>query len=366
MAIVFIAGTTAEVIKVAPVMQELSRRDVPYRMWSTEQHGSGVSQTLADLGLRPPDRILVSGKGHKAITRVSQVPGWFINVAGTTLAHIRSLRNDVGHGVIVVHGDTFTTVLGALIGRVLRVDVAHIEAGLRSGSLSNPLPEELNRRIVGHLATIDFAPTAVEKSNLERLGRVQTGKAEVFVTEANTVVDALETAPAGQAELPDLPDRFGLVTLHRFELVQDRDEFEAILSELHDTAERIPLVFVIGQSENERLQSLGLNGLFSKNMIRIPKRSYSKFLPILKRASFVVTDSGGLQEECAALGKPCLVHRRRTERLQGIGENVRLSGLDLGVLRDFLFNWHDYERSSQVGTYHPSRLIADVLSRYTD
>ena len=361
MAIVFIAGTTAELIKIAPVMVELDNRGIPYRLWSTAQHIDGVSRTLADLGIRPPDRYLVSGRNRTNIARSSQVPGWFLNIAGNVARNFSSLRKEVGDGIVLVHGDTFTTAIGALVGRLLGVKVGHIEAGLRSGSIKSPFPEELNRRLVGHLATVDFAPTDRELGNLEQLRRVRDGKAEVVVTGANTVVDALRAARGKDVDIPQLPERFGLVTLHRFELVQSKVEFASIVHKLKEFSRSLPLVFVVGHSERERLTALGLDDVFDSQMSRIDKRSYAEFLPILMRAQLVVTDSGGLQEECAALGIPCAVHRQRTERYQGIGENVVLTGLKIPVLEDFLAHWEDYRRPSQIDRYHPSRIIADWI-----
>ena len=114
MAIVFVAGTTAEFIKIGPVLAELSRRGLPYRVWSTAQHVDGVTQTLKDLDVREPDRLLVTSGGRRSVARVSQVPGWLANVVWATSGQFRALKREVGgNGIVLVHGDTFTTVIGA-------------------------------------------------------------------------------------------------------------------------------------------------------------------------------------------------------------------------------------------------------------
>lgn len=361
MAIVFVAGTTAEFIKIGPVLAELKRRGLPYRVWSTAQHVADVDQTLEDLGVRQPDRYLVSGRVRRPVARVSDVPGWLAKVVWATSGQFRALKREVaGRSVVLVHGDTFTTVIGAVLGRLLGVEVAHVEAGLRSGSIRSPFPEELNRRIVGRLATLHFAPTEREHQNLA--DRERTGKAEVIVTGANTVVDALRRARGADVEVPELPEEFGLVTLHRFELVQSKADFEAILLRLREFSKTLPLVMVIGNSERARIAEYGLGYIFDDRMTQVDKRPYSAFLGILMRASMVVTDSGGLQEECAALGIPCAVHRERTERHQGLGENVILTGLDLDKLAQFLGNWQQYKRASTIDQYHPSELIVDRIA----
>ena len=185
-----------------------------------------------------------------------------------------------------------------------------------------------------------------------------------LVTGANTVVDALRHARNAEVEVPELPDPFGLITLHRFELVQSKSDFEAILLRLREFSKTLPLVMVVGNSERAKIEEYGLEYIFDDRLTRVDKRPYSDFLGILMRASMVVTDSGGLQEECAALGVPCAVHRERTERHQGLGENVVLTELKLDKLDDFLANWQDHRRPSTVDNYHPSVLIADRIAGY--
>lgn len=361
MSITFIAGTTAELIKVSPVMRELDRRGEPYLLWSTSQHVTGVDESLAGLDVRQPDRHLLAEGRRAHIAASRQVPGWalrlLVGVVRERHELKRAARENGARGVVVVHGDTFSTVLGSLIGRFLGARVAHVEAGLRSGSLLNPFPEEINRRVVGRIATLHFAPTAREVDNLRKAhapGRyVETG--------ANTVVDALRQAVQEPVEDVELPEEFGLVTLHRFELLRHAESFTRILRALASRTDDLPLVMVAGQAERERIRELGLEGLFGERFRLIDKRPYAGFLPVLARARFVVTDSGGLQEECAVLGIPCAVHRKRTERHQGIGENVVLTGMDLDLLDQFLVHWRDYRRASTLGDYHPSEIIATEL-----
>ena len=362
MSIAFVAGTTAEVIKLAPVMGELGERGVMYRLWSTDQHVSGMQETLENLSLRQPDRHLVSPGRRRHVARSSQVPTWVASVLLGALRQRRSLRTDLTAGatepIVVVHGDTFTTVLGALIGRLLGARVAHVEAGMRSGNLRHPFPEELNRRIVARLATLHYAPTAREVANLGR----ERAPGTILDTGANTAVDALRTMLERAPEEPDLPEVFGLVTLHRFELVSDAKAFRAILEALSASATPArPLLMVAGQAERAKIGELGLEGLFGEHFRLLGKRPYAEFLPLLRAASFVVTDSGGLQQECAVLGKPCAVHRQRTESHQGLGENVVLTGLDTGVVRRFIADWESYRRPSTLDLFHPSRLVAISL-----
>ena len=159
MAVIFIAGTTAELIKIAPVMKELEKRGLSYQFWSTAQHVDSVQETIDELGVPAPSRYLLSTRNHAGVTRVSQVPGWLWKVFTGTFRQFRELKSEAQGGFVLVHGDTFTTVIGALIGKTMGATVGHIEAGLRSGSIRSPFPEELNRRLVGRLANVHFAPT---------------------------------------------------------------------------------------------------------------------------------------------------------------------------------------------------------------
>ncbi|MBA8929082.1 UDP-N-acetylglucosamine 2-epimerase (non-hydrolyzing) [Kutzneria viridogrisea] len=332
------------------------------KLWFTAQHVDEVADTLDDLRLPAPDLWLVPQGTARNLEKPSQVPGWAMSVARSVLSqrkHLRQVLTEDGKpGLVVVHGDTFTTPYGSLIGRILGARVAHVEAGTRSGSLLSPLPEEANRRIAAHLVDIHFAPTPREVHNLRKV------KGVVVDTGANTVIDALRLAEGTTPAVDDLPAEFGLVTLHRFELLQRPEKFREVLELLREASARLPLLYLVGAHERERLESLDLYRLFDEDrFILRPKLRYLGFLPVLTRAKFVVTDSGGLQEECAYLGVPCAIHRERTERHQGLGENILLTGMRTEPLREFLSDPESRRRPSALDKYQPSELIADTLSQ---
>lgn len=356
--IAFIVGTTAELIKIAPVYHEIRALGGEPRIWFTSQHTTEVPDTLADLGLPEPDQWL-AGPSRSGLESPGQVPGWVWQIARRTVRGRADLRaelvSDGRPGLVVVHGDTFTTLYGSIIGRLLGARVAHVEAGTRSGSLLSPLPEEANRRLAAHLVDLHFAPTQREVDNLRHRGGV------VVNTQANTVIDAIRLAMDKQPEPEDGP-RVGLVTLHRFELLQRPEKFAEVLTALQRRSEQLPLVYLAGGPERERIAQGGLEHLFDDEHFRLrPKARYLEFLPMLARAELVVTDSGGLQEECAYLGVPCAIHRERTERHQGLGENIVLTGMQLPVLEAFLDDHEAHRRPSALEKYRPSRQIAETL-----
>ncbi|MCZ2806488.1 UDP-N-acetylglucosamine 2-epimerase [Modestobacter sp. VKM Ac-2983] len=363
--IAFIVGTTAELIKMAPVFHELTGRGRNCEIWYTAQHVEELSGTLIDLDLPAPAEWLVPEDGAGNLAKVKDVPGWGLRLLRTVASRRRHLAqrlaSDGQPPLVLVHGDTFTAPLGALIGHRLGARVGHVEAGMRSGSLRHPFPEELNRRVAGRIVDVHFAPTETEAHNLR--GR----RGAVVTTGANTVVDAVKYALA-RPEGPsvELPAEFAVATLHRFELVRQENQYREVLEILREHSERLPIVYFAGASERARLSSCGLLDLFDGERFRIEdKLNYVHFLPVLARARFVVTDSGGLQQETGHLGIPCAVHRAHTEVMAGEGERFVLTRLDAGRLRGFLDDPERYRSAGTLGTYHPSRVIADAIETLT-
>ncbi len=267
----------------------------------------------------------------------------------------RRLAEGPAKPLVLVHGDTMTTVLGALLGRLLGVPVAHIEGGLRSHDLRHPFPEELNRRLASRLSRIDYAPGRWAASNLH---------GDVVDTGTNTIRDSLELVPPGEPVfgLPEEP--FGIVSLHRFELLNNRRLLEDTIELLAAAALRTPMFFIDHPVTIAALERFGLQRPFDdKRFVRIPRMRFFDFVRAQRQCSFVVTDSGGSQEECFYLDLPCLVHRVKTERREGLGENAVLSGMRTDILRDFLADPGRFHRRSALPEGSPSQVIVDDLVR---
>jgi UDP-N-acetylglucosamine 2-epimerase (non-hydrolysing) len=232
-----------------------------------------------------------------------------------------------------------------------------VEAGTRSGSIFSPLPEELNRKIAAKFVDLHFAPTSREVNNLRK------ARGMVIDTEANTAIDAMRLAIDAPAPLDGLPEKFGLATLHRFELISRADKYREALEILRDQSRKMPVLYLAGGPERERIEKLGLQDLFddSQFMIR-PKLRYLKFLPLIAHAQYIVTDSGGLQEEAGYLGIPCAIHRQRTERHVGLGENVLLTEMRADKLTNFLETFESRRGVSLMDKYHPSEVIVNKLA----
>ena len=358
--ILVVFGTTGELIKLAPVLLRLEARGHRYLLATTGQQVQQIPTFLEGFGLRQPDLWLGRGAGGRDLRTNRDIPGWLGRVLTTFTRRRgslrRALRDGPGRPLVLVHGDTMTTVLGAAAGRALRVPSAHIESGLRSFDLRHPFPEELNRRLTSRLASIHFAPGAWAAGNLRRPDVVDTG--------SNTILDSL--ALVADAPLPvqaPADEPFGVVSLHRYELLNDRALLTRTLETLRETAERTPLLFVDHSVTAAALSRFGLDDVFDERLIRVPRLRFHDFVRVERASVFVVTDSGGSQEECFYLDRPCLVHRVRTERREGLGENVVLSGMRDDVLRAFLADPSRYRRRSPLPEASPSDVIVAELER---
>ena len=310
-------------------------------------------------GLAEPTVWLAQGSGGRDLRTRRDIPGW-VGRVGLTFASRRNalhaaMSSGPGDPLVLVHGDTMTTVLGALMGRLLGVPVAHVESGLRSFDLRHPFPEELNRRLTSRLASIHYAPGPWAAANLRRGTVVDTG--------SNTIRDSLAMCatelPPG-VTLPDEP--FGIVSLHRFELLNDEVLLRRTVSTLSEVAWRTQLLFVDHPVTVAALERWRLGSLFHERFTRMPRTSFYEFVALMRRASFIVTDSGGSQEESFYLDRPCLVHRKRTERNEGLGENVVLSGYDERVLREFLRAPDRHRRRTRLSVGSPAELIVSDLA----
>ena len=335
MKVAVVFGTRPEAIKLFPVIHALRARDhVDVRVIVTAQHRGLLDQVLEIAGIKPDVDLDV-------MTPNQTLDG----LTAKLIVDLGQAFDAEKPDRIVVHGDTLTTMVASLAAYYRKIPVAHVEAGLRSGDIYHPWPEEVNRRVVACVADMNFAPTRTAADALLRENR---DAASIHVT-GNTVIDALlatreriAAMPALAAGLDELAERFAgkriiAVTSHR------RENFgggmEAIARSIADIAARpdIAVIFPVHPNPNVRPIMEGvLGGL--PNVAMIEPLDYPHFVRLLDLCHLVLTDSGGVQEEAPSLGKPVLVMRETTERPEGVAAGTaKLVGTDRGrIVREVL------------------------------
>jgi len=318
-----VIGTRPEAIKLAPVINALRARPdaVDCVIVATSQHRQMLRQALDAFGLRPDVDLdlMWEAQDHREFT--------------TRAMHaLRSSLADLCPAALLVQGDTSTVAAAAMAGHASGVLVGHVEAGLRSGSLRDPFPEELNRRIASRVADLHFAPTEHARRHLIAEGVA----AEHVVVTGNTAVDALKSfplhGPLGDASLDALPwdrDRILLVTMHRRENHGLR--LRQICAALDAIVARHPEVqLVLPVHRNPKVSGAVHEALGGRPRIHLVEPlPYPVLLGVLRRCHFVLSDSGGLQEEAPSFRKPILILRDRTERPEVLEAGFgRLVGAD--------------------------------------
>ncbi|NKJ02511.1 UDP-N-acetylglucosamine 2-epimerase (non-hydrolyzing) [Novosphingobium sp. SG707] len=367
--ILVIFGTRPEAIKLFTVVEAL-KQDPRFEpvVCVSAQHRAMLDQVLEIAGI-VPDHDLDLMRPNQTLD----------GLTAALLTELGEVMDKVKPDRVIVQGDTATAMAGALAAYYRKLPVDHVEAGLRSGNIYHPWPEEVNRKIIGGIASLHFAPTTTSEAALLR---ENVSADRVHVT-GNTVIDALhwvlariEAQPSLAAGLDDLAERFKGkriigVTSHR------RENFghgmENIASAIRQIAERpdTAIIFPVHLNPNVRaVMNERLVGL--DNVALIEPLDYPHFARLLSMAEIMLTDSGGVQEEAPALGKPVLVMRETTERPEGVvAGTARLVGTDSSRIVSEIFSLLDdkaaYEAMARAhnpfGDGQSSRRIVDALAQ---
>jgi len=303
-----IVGTRPEAIKMAPVILELAQHGATIEtlIVTTAQHREMLAQALDAFGIKP----------HVDLGLMSTRQALADFTARAMLA-LSSCFAETRPDIVLVQGDTTTVLCAALAAHYLGIPVGHVEAGLRSGNLRNPFPEELNRRLASVVSDLHFAPTEHARENLLR----ESVPNDRIVVTGNTIVDALRRIPRkatfDDARLNALPwekRRVVLVTVHRREnLGEPLANICRALAELAQMHTDVHFVFPVHL--NPHVRDIVMDELAGTPRVELlDPLGYSDLLELLRRSEFAMTDSGGIQEECPSVGKPVLILRKNTER----------------------------------------------------
>lgn len=360
--IIVVYGTTGELIKVLPLIKGVPKNKL--LTICTYQQPEQLGRLLKEANIPMPDFEIGRKSTQSDLESLSQIPGWLVKVHYGFFKLRRKIRRiaKTEKSIVLVHGDTLTTVFGALWGRLYGLKVGHIEAGLRSHNWRHPFPEELDRLAVSRLARIHFAPGETPEKNLKVAGV----KGDIVQTNFNTVLDSLRLAKEDKSrDNFSLPNKYAVVSVHRNELMAEKNILEHFLKRIREQAEKDYFVFLDHPVTKQKIRELGFDHYLNHtNIRRLPKLSYYRFIKLVSKAEYVLTDSGGLQEETAYLGIPCLVHRVATEREEGLGKNVLLSRYDSKLLDKFLLNPSKYRGKGLDKKLSPTRVITNYLKDY--
>ena len=339
-----IFGTRPEAIKLIPLIKELKKsEEVELYLCSSGQHREMLDGVLEEYGIVPDFDLALMKDGQSLSSLCSLMIG-----------ALEGVIIEVCPELVIVHGDTTTSLCGALAAFFEGVNIAHIEAGLRSFDILSPFPEEFNRRTISSVASFHFAPTEAARQNLLTEG---VADSKIFVV-GNTATDMLADTENAESPLPfPLPQsRFALVTLHRRE--HSKEELVGILSALRELSEDIPLILPMHKSPRVREPiKEALSGCESITLCE--PLALREFHFLMRRAYMILTDSGGIQEEATFIGRPTLVLRDTTERPEGIRAGaLRLVGTEresiLSAARERLYDKAVYSRMAQ-----PSNIYGD-------
>jgi len=320
MDILFILGTRPEAIKLAPLIQLCKHHQQDVAVCVTSQHQELLKEALSYFNLVPDFNLNVMTHNQS-----------LSHLSAALMPCLSDVLSKTKPKWVVVQGDTTSAFMGALAAFYHHIPVAHIEAGLRSSNPYSPFPEEMNRTLISSLATCHFAPTPKAKQHLKKQGITS----HVWVC-GNTVIDALMSVQKdikkNQSHYDaffhpySFSDRIVLITAHRRE--NFGHHFQNICKAINALCQAFPEVsFVFPRHPNPHIQSQSDATLKkSPNLFLMPPLSYPYFIALMQKSELIISDSGGIQEEAPALGKPLLITRADTERQEGLSKNAKLVG----------------------------------------
>lgn len=367
MKILFVFGTRPEAIKMGPLVSAMAKdSNFEVKIAVTAQHREMLDQVLKLFGIAPDYDLDIMRSGQD-----------LYDVTTKILLGLRTVLRDFEPDLVLVHGDTTTCFTASLAAFYEQVKIGHVEAGLRTGNLYSPWPEEANRKLTSVLTDIHFAPTQRAKDNLVSEG---VDESKIFVT-GNTVIDALfsiknkvlkngdSKASLDQSfDFIDNSKKLILVTGHRRESFGDG--FERICAALKEIAEEhsdVQIVYPVHLNPNvEKPVNRLLGGL--DNVFLIPPQDYLPFVYLMNRSYLILTDSGGVQEEAPSLGKPVLVMRDTTERPEAVAAGtVELVGTDskriVEQVSRLLNDAFEYEKMTRAhNPYGDGKAVSRIIS----
>jgi len=352
-----VIGTRAQLIKMAPLMSLLQKQTIPYEFIYTAQHRETISRILQDFHVKNPDRTIYNKSEANTLTK-------FLGWGGSMFIKILNPKKIFPEkGIILTHGDTVTTAWAAVVGKLAGCKVFHVESGIRSFKIFNPFPEELMRLITFRFSDVYFCPNNWAVNNLRKY------KGKKIDLGINPVYDSVKIAINSNVKVELPQEKFVVVSIHRFENIFTKKLEKTIIPLLEKIADfGFILVFVLHPSTRnvllknnaklyKRLES-------NKKIILKERYPYFEFLQLLNASEFVITDGGSNQEELSYMGKPTLLFRDVTERIEGLDKNTVISHFDPKIIMEFVENYQKKQSSFKNVETSPSQIIVDYLKNF--
>lgn len=352
--IYFFIGTTAEFIKLAPIIKELKKRKIKFKLITSGQNKILFEEFKKYLGPIKAD-ISFKEKGAKPS------PFYFgVWASKTLISGIFSLRKEFKNlnknsSYLIVHGDTASSFIGVFIASFYGLKIIHIESGLRSFNFFEPFPEELFRYLNMKLANVLFCPNEWSTNN------VAGWKKEIVNTKENTLIESCRWALNTGKKSKQNFGKYYILYIRRQEHIYFRKNWtKKIINKIIQNADpELNCLFTKNILNWEFVPKL--KGSLKKRFITVPKIPYVDFMNLMNNAEFIATDGCTNQEEAYYMGLPLLALRHRTERIEGLGKNVVISKGDNKIIKAFLKNYKEYRRKPVQIRERPSKIIVDYL-----
>ena len=356
----FFIGTNAELLKFMPVLKRFNEYNVKFKIISSGQNNIDCNKSVLKMaGIKSID-IKLTKKPIKQT--FFSLFFWFFKTLfiGLTVLKKEFKNIDKKNTYMIVHGDTVSTVMGALIGCLNGIKVAHTEAGYRSFNFTQPFPEEIDRFLVSFMAKVHFCPYGGLIKNINKRKGIKIN------TYYNTSIDSLNLAINSNVNT-DLvknlkSEIFYIFIMHRQENLFNEEFTREIIQKINNYKD-IKCLFVLHELTKTVLDKYNLISSLenNKNIILSERIDYFEFIKILNMSEFLITDGGGNQQECYYLGKPCLLLRKFCEGKEGINRNIILAGYDFYKIDNFMKNYKKYIKERIIPNISPSNIVAEYL-----
>ncbi len=356
---IFVLGTRAQLVKVAPVLRLAQEAGLRHTVWFTGQHHESIDDLIRDFELKSH---FILPENPKERSSIGKLLVWIPSTFYRCFDYVRSAKLwTTKRPLVVVHGDTLSTWLGAVAGSWGGGDIVHLESGLSSEKWNDPFPEELLRRLTFRRARFALCPNAEAAERMRKYpGCVSIDTGE------NTLLDCVRFALRNVRPSDVGAADYFVASIHRFQNIYQRDELARIVEEIRAAAQHGEVQFILHPATEIRLRKYGLYEVLAESQgIHVrPRMSYTRFLELLSGARGVFSDGGSNQEELSYLGIPTVLYRERSERPDGLGENVIMRWQIDKSLDEFIRDGSldRLRRASRIDSpAMPSRITVDKL-----